>query len=65
MNKWNDGNLNDLVLEGRIVQQCFIGKSYQGVHDSDQRKSYSFAKLVKQGLLWIYFLVYARERSLV
>ena len=40
MNKWNDGHLNDLVLEGRTIQQRFNGKGYQRGQNfnSDQRK---------------------------
>ena len=51
MNKWNDGDLNDLVLEGCTIQQRFNGKGYQCGQNfnSDQRKAYSFTKLMFDG----------------
>ena len=51
MNKWNNSDLNDLVLEGRTIQQHFDGKGHQSGRNfnSDQRKAYSFTKLMFEG----------------
>ena len=43
---WKDSNLNDLVLEGRAIQQRLNGKPHRGKlsRDSDSREAYLFAK---------------------
>lgn len=50
LNKWKDGDLNDLVLEGRTIQQRFTGKGrLRDQNSNSDRKAYSFAKLMFDG----------------
>ena len=50
MNKWKDGDLNDLVLEGHTIQQRFTGKGrLRDQNSNSDRKAYSFAKLMFDG----------------
>jgi len=45
-----DGNLNDLVLEGQVIQQRLINKQpHANCSDSDGRSAYSFAKFMCNG----------------
>ena len=48
---WMDGNLNDLVLEGRAIQQRLSNKPQprSNCSDPDGRLAYSFAKLMFNG----------------
>ena len=47
---WMDGNLNDLVLEGRAIQQRLSNKQPRSnCSDPDGRLAYSFAKLMFNG----------------
>ena len=54
---WNDGNLNDLVLEGRAIQLRLGGKfhSYDSSTDSNGRLAYFFAKLMFDGKQNLYY----------
>ena len=62
---WMDGNLNDLVLEGRAIQQRLSNKQPRSnCSDPDGRLAYSFAKLMfngKPSMPWTYFQ--DRERA--
>ena len=46
-NLWKDGNLNELVLEGRAIQQRLRDKPLH--HDSDKDARFSFAKNMFNG----------------
>ena len=50
IDKWKDGDLNDLVLEGRTIKQRFTGQGHlRDQNSNSDRKAYSFAKLMFDG----------------